>query len=311
VISRLVVAFLHGFAIVLAIVPAGASFAMNVDLHNTTFITSDGVRLHVLEGGPGSTGNSGAVSKPVIAFVPGWSLPASIWHDQLTVLGAKYRVAALDPRGQGESQVPSSGFDVERRSTDLNEFIARYGHVVLVAWSLGALEALEYVYRYGEAALDALVIVDSSVGENPPPPPGGDFIEALKRDRRATLEEFVQSLFHSPRPQSELDELTASAMRMPLDSSLSLFPRTVPRTHWRDIARGFDRPLLYVVTPHFAEQAENLRQHRPSTRTAVFESAGHALFVDEPARFNELLTDFIGEVAKASHSGSQTSKTRH
>jgi pimeloyl-ACP methyl ester carboxylesterase len=66
----------------------------------------------------------------------------------------------------------------------------------------------------------------------------------------------------------------------------------VPREHWRAAAHGVQAPLLYVVTPQLAEQAANLRRNRPATETAVFEDAGHALFVDEPERFNALLEDF-------------------
>jgi len=300
VVARLVVALLNGCAIALAVTPGGAPLAMNVEVRSTSFLASDGVRLHVLEAGPEPADDATARSVPVIAFVPGWSIPATIWREQLIGLGARYHVVALDPRGQGESEIPSGGFNLERRSADVHEFVSRYRRVVLVAWSLGALEALQYIHRHGNAALDALVIVDSSVGEDPAPPPGGNFLEALKHDRRATLEEFVHGLFRSPRPQSELDALTAAAARMPLEASLSLFPRTVPRKHWRDIARSFDRPLLYVVTPQFAAQAENLRRHRPSTRIAVFKSAGHALFVDEPERFNRLITGFVGEITGVS-----------
>ena len=105
-------------------------------IRSTYLVTSDGVRLRVLESGPPDTRRG-----PVLAFVPGWSMPASIWLPQLTALGAAYGVAALDPRGQGESDIPNSGFDIERRAADINEFIARYDRVVLVGWSLGALEA--------------------------------------------------------------------------------------------------------------------------------------------------------------------------
>ena len=38
-----------------------------------SFITSDGVKLHYLESGTGST----------ILFVPGWTMPAEIWQPQM------------------------------------------------------------------------------------------------------------------------------------------------------------------------------------------------------------------------------------
>ncbi|UCF76689.1 MAG: alpha/beta hydrolase [Betaproteobacteria bacterium] len=272
---------------------------MGAEIRSSTFITSDGVRLRVLETVPRGPAGALANTMPVVAFVPGWSMPANIWQPQLAAIGAGRRVAALDPRGQGESEIPARGFDIERRAADVRDFVARYDRVVLVGWSLGALEALQCVHRYGDARLEALVLVDSSVGEDSPPAPATRFIEALQQDRRATIIAFVREMFSSSRTALELDALVDAALRMPLDASLSLFPRGIPREHWRDIARRFSKPLLYVVTEQFAAQARSLLQNRPGTRIAVFEAAGHALFVDEPDRFNQLLVDFFEEMAAA------------
>ncbi|KPK18074.1 MAG: hypothetical protein AMJ67_11745 [Betaproteobacteria bacterium SG8_41] len=270
---------------------------MGAEIRSSTFITSDGVRLRVLETVPRGPAGALANTMPVVAFVPGWSMPANIWQPQLAAIGAGRRVAALDPRGQGESEIPARGFDIERRAADVRDFVARYDRVVLVGWSLGALEALQCVHRYGDARLEALVLVDSSVGEDSPPAPATRFIEALQQDRRATIKAFVREMFSSSRTALELDALVDAALRMPLEASLSLFPRGIPREHWRDIARRFSKPLLYVVTEQFAAQARSLLQNRPGTRIAVFEAAGHALFVDEPDRFNQLLVTFFDEMA--------------
>jgi microsomal epoxide hydrolase len=48
-----------------------------------------------------------------------------------------------------------------------------------------------------------------------------------------------------------------------------------------------------VVRPRWAAQAENLQRNRPGTETVLFATAGHALFVDEPARFNTVLDSFL------------------
>jgi microsomal epoxide hydrolase len=142
------------------------------------------------------------------------------------------------------------------------------------------------------------------VGEDPAPPPAGDFLEALRRDRRATLARFVREMFRSPRSDQELATLTDSALRMPLDASLALFPSSMPREHWRDITRAFRKPLMYAVTEQFAAQARNLLRHRPGTRVEIFEAAGHALFVDDPDRFNRLLLAFVDEaVLDGAHGG--------
>ncbi|MCW5604609.1 MAG: alpha/beta hydrolase [Burkholderiales bacterium] len=266
-----------------------AAHAASPEIRSTRFATSDGVSLHMLEALPPDTDER----HPVVALIPGWSMPASVWRAQLSALGATYHVVALDPRGQGESDVPASGFTIDRRADDIAEFVTRYRRVVLIGWSLGALEALHYVHRHGDHGIEALVLVDSSVGEEPVPPPGKSFIEALRRDRAAAIDEFVRDTFRTPRSEEEVARLREAALRMPLDASLSLFPSGIRRERWRDIARAFTKPLLYVVTSQFAEQAANLQRNRPATRIEVFEDAGHALFVDESARFNRVIEEFI------------------
>jgi microsomal epoxide hydrolase len=257
-------------------------------LNSRYFRASDGVRLHVLE----TSAEDVARAAPVLAFIPGWSMPASIWEHQLRALGSRYRTAALDPRGQGGSEIPAGGYTLERRTRDIAEFVARYPKVVLIGWSLGALECLQYVHAQGHDAVAALVLVDSSVGEQPPPAEG-NFTAGLKRDRAKTVASFVRAIFRSPRPPEQIRQLVEGALRLPLQASIDLLSYPEPREHWRDIAWAFSGPLLYVVTPQFAEQAKNLARHRPGTRIEVFERAGHALFVDEPQRFDALIEDFL------------------
>ena len=79
---------------------------------------------------------------------------------------------------------------------------------------------------------------------------------------------------------------------MALEDSLALLDYPFERGHWRGIARAFDKPLLYIVTPQFERQAANLKKNRPATQIEVFKRAGHALFVDEPERFNALIEKF-------------------
>ena len=273
--------------------PADKVSAANVNLRSTGFTTSDGVRLNVLEAGPESGDG------PVIAFVPGWSMPASIWEAQLREFGARHRVAALDPRGQGESDVPEHGYSIDRRAEDLREFIARYPKVLLVAWSLGALEALHYLHHHGDKAIAGLVIVDSSVGEEPAPPKpvsGKGFVAELRRDRAQAVEGLVQAIFLKPQARERIEALRDSALRMPLEGSISLFPSRLPRTHWRNATHGFSKPLLYVVTKQFAGQGTNLRKNRKGTKVVLFREAGHALFVDDAPRFNRLLDDFAAGI---------------
>jgi non-heme chloroperoxidase len=253
-------------------------------------VMSDGVVLSVIESGA-------AVPAPLtIALIPGWCMPAWLWQPQLDVLSAHYPVIALDPRGQGESDVPEYGYHFERRAADIQELLQPYKNVLLVGWSLGALEVLEYAHRFGDKRLTGMVLVDSSVGELPVPPPGGGFLDELRKDRDKTLDAFVREMYSKPRPESEIAALLQNVKRMSLANSIALLSSGIPREHWKEIAHAFKKPLLYAVTPQFEEQAQNLKKNRPDTRIEVFSDAGHALFVDDPQRFNTLMLDFAAGI---------------
>jgi non-heme chloroperoxidase len=258
-----------------------------------SFQTGDGVTLSVLDAGQ-STTRSGAVT---IVFVPGWSMPAEIWRRQLEYLGQRYHTLAFDPRGQGESDVPLKGYTAERRATDLKDFLNPFSKVLLVGWSLGAIEALQYVHMFGAQRLVGLVLVDSSVGEEPAPKGNSAFLQGLRKDRDKSLDAFVRAIFKRPRNDEEIAALVKGAKRMSLENSIALLSYPFPRTHWKQIAHAYKKPLRYVVTPQFAEQARNLQKNRKETEVEIFPDAGHALFVDEPERFNASIEKFAEKLS--------------
>jgi non-heme chloroperoxidase len=250
------------------------------------FSTSDGVRLHYLEAGPHAAN--------AIVLVPGWTMPAWIWRPQIIALGNAYHVVAFDPRGQGESQVSAGGYTPERRGRDITELLVHLGPTpaLVIAWSLGVLDTLAGIHINGDAHLAGLVLVDNSVGEEPPPKPEKPR-PGPRLTRAAFMHDFVQNMFHSPQSSAYLDRLTEATLRTPETAASALLSYPVPRTYWREAVYAARVPVLYVVRPGFAAQAANLRRNRPDTETAVFADAGHALFVDDAARFNTLVLDFI------------------
>lgn len=268
----------------------GNDFTLPPGTTRGTFEAPDGVRLSWLQAGNRS-------ARPSFLLLPGWSMPAWIWSAQFGPLSMDRAVFALDPRGQGESERPAHGYDIQTRARDLHAFASSISPVIAVGWSLAALELLEAIDRFGSMPFAGVVLVDSSVGEEPAPAPGSPLIDALQADREAALDAFVRAIFASGRPEAEVRALVEGALRMPLAASLALFPRDIPREHWRGIVRAVELPLLYAVSPQFQEQAWNLRASRPRTQVEVFHRSGHALFADEPDRFNRLLIHFARTMA--------------
>lgn len=252
------------------------------------FTTTDGVRLHYLDTGARGGG-------PTLVFIPGWTMPGWIFAAQVAAFSKHYRVIVLDPRGQGESDVPASGYTYDRRGQDIAELIGGLGNrVVLVGWSLGVLDSLAYVHSHGDGALAGLVLIDNSVGEDPPPPPERPHpAHGPRATHEAFMAGFVKSMFRRPQPPAYLKQLTEAALRTPEFAANALLSYKVPRTYWKEAVYATARPVLYVVRPGFAGQARNLQAHHPAAETVVVPDLGHAMFVDHPGRFDAIVQSFL------------------
>lgn len=256
------------------------------------FTTSDGVRLRYLEAGSGR----------MVVFVPGWCMPARIFQPQIDALSRRWRVVSLDPRGQGQSEVPRGGYDPARRGQDIRDLLTHLGggRVVLAGWSLGVLDALSYADMAGDGRLAGLVLIDNSVGEGRAPPPRSTpsrFFVNLRQRRDVTVRGFVRSMYKTPQDEAYLDGIAREAQRMPVEASIRLLSYPRPREFWKQSLYAVRRPVYYAVTPRLRDQAAEVAQHHPQPMVEIYETAGHALFVDEAARFNASMEEFLSRRA--------------
>ena len=233
-----------------------------------------------------------------LVFIPGWTMPAWIFERQLASLSRQFRVIAFDPRSQGDSAIAPSGHDHIRRGRDIAELIARLGTqpVVLVGWSLGVLDSLAYLRLHGDTRLAGLVLIDNSVGEDPPPvlPPEAAGPPGVKPPREVQVRRFVRGMFAHKPPDAWLERLAQASLRTPEKVAAQLLAYPVPRSWWKESLYSTARPVLYIVRPKWTGQAENVRARHPSAEVILLDnSVGHALFVDDPAGFDTRLRDFL------------------
>jgi len=265
---------------------------MAADIHHRYFYTSDGIRLHYLEAGTG---------EPSLLFIPGWLMPAAIFQSQLQTLSATHRVVVLDPRSQGQSDVYKGSHSAALRARDIHEWVvhAHPQEFVLVGWSLGVMEGLDYVHRYQPTHLRGLVLIDNSIGEGTPPPakahPAGPPV-----DHKIYLHQFVRSMFKTPQSEDLLATIDASTLKVSESIAAQLLAKPYSRDYYRSTLLESHVPTLYAITPHLKYQGDALLVDDPSAQVIVYAHSGHALFVDEAERFNEDVARFVGSLPQHS-----------
>jgi pimeloyl-ACP methyl ester carboxylesterase len=243
-----------------------------------------------------------------VVFVHGVWMSGRCFGPQLEGLADRYRVVALDLRGHGRSEHVTTGHTVAQYARDLRAFVEALGldRPVMVGWSMGALVAWDHVRQFGVESLRGLVVVDQSPSDYKWPdwPQGFLDFEALRHtmaacqaDRAAMVDEFIPLLFKAEPPAPEHAALIRDeTLRLPdTIASAIIFDQTVQ--DYRDVLPQVTVPALVCtgrdekLVPVAAE--EYVAAQMPNARLVVFEDSGHCPFIEEPERFNEVLSEFV------------------
>ena len=260
---------------------------------NGVATTSDGVRLHYLESGNG----------PAMLFVPGWTGAAEFWAPQMRLFSVSYRVIALDPRSQGDSEKTNEGNYTERRARDIHEIIERLNlaPVVLVAWSRGVPESMSLVEQFGTTGIRAMVLVDGTLVREITPENTRRFhaeIRAILADRKKYTSEQVPGMFSKPHSQDLYDRIGKANLKTPTSIAVALQADSLERD-CRPALKKLDKPAMFVnrAGPGAVALAAIVSKELPSARLEVMEDVGHALFLDDTDRFNAILEDFMRSIS--------------
>jgi non-heme chloroperoxidase len=258
-----------------------------------SFKTSDGVNIHYLEAGSG---------RPIV-FIPGWTMPAWIWQKQIDEFSKKYRVIAVDPRSQGESDKPPYGHLPETRARDYKELVDQLGlkHPVLVGWSMACGELVKYAEQFGTDNIGGIVLVDGFLNDKPSDlfAPISGWMNQLQQDRQKQADGFVRTMFKKPQPEDYLKRIIEASTQVPADTAALLIYNMIAV---KDFSPGLARlaemkpksPILFMYQPESQSSADYLKlKLGDKLRLERFEGDGHALFVDDPEKFNHVLEEFL------------------
>lgn len=265
-------------------------------------ILANGVRLHLLEWGGGSS---------EIVLLHGGSLSARTWDLVCLLLGQRHHCLAVDLRGHGDSEWPANAdYRLGTFAQDVREVIANQtsGRPLLVGHSLGGLVAMK-LFEKGGVDVRGLVLVDIS----PSPRAEGrqEVLRFLREHHRfADIDDLVEQAV-SRRPQRSR-ELVAhgllSNLRQGADGQWT-WKWDRRRLRDRDAHLNDERELLWRAVGQIQCPVLIVRGVRskvlldgdvsrlaacvPDARSASIQDAGHTVQSDNPRELAQRLEEFL------------------
>ena len=242
-----------------------------------------------------------------LVLVHGISMSRRYFRRQLEPLSARNRVIAVDLRGHGESEKVEFGHTVPQYARDLRQFLEALGveRPVLLGWSMGAFVAFEYIRQFGTGGLRGLIDVDESASDFKwdgwehgflDLPSLHSLMTSVQDDKDAFINGFLPEMFHQPPAPAELQWMISESTMLPTGAlSAILFDQTVQ--DYRDVLPSIDIPALICWGEHDqllpVSGAPYMRDHIPGARLEVFGESGHCPFLEESAKFNAVVQEFV------------------
>jgi len=254
------------------------------------------IKIHYIEAGTGERS---------LVFIPGWTMTAEVWREQIPYFSARgFHVYALDPRSQGQTTKTDVGNTYIQQAADLHAFLKalKIEHASLVGWSAGVAVLLEYVSSSETLQPEKLVLVDGSpCGLKDADCPGGStipqarsFFLSIQDDRAKLTTQFVRSMFRSRPQESLVKDIGDACLKTPMGAALSLFFDGITGDRRPALAR-IGVPTLVVVPDERRLAGEAMQSKITRSKLEVIPEAGHALFLEKPQTFNQIVESFLGE----------------
>ena len=271
-------------------------------------IGGDRVELNVMETGDPD-------GRPIV-FIHGFTQSLYAWKQQLNSdLADDFRLVALDIRGHGESDkpaTPESYTNSKLWADDVNAVVTQLGldRPVLVGWSYAPLIILDYLRHYGESNISGIHFVggitklgtEEATGYLTPSilnlVPGlfsSDVMESSRSLRSLT------DLFFANEPAIEdIYFMLGYETIVPPLVRQSLFSRVLDND---DILSTSNIPLLITHSAEdrivFSAASKQIASVHPNAELDQPEYVGHAMFWEDPERYNARLREFVTNIPQS------------
>jgi non-heme chloroperoxidase len=201
--------------------------------------------------------------------------------------------------------VTASGNTPEGRAEDLHALLAAQrlqSPPVIVAWSQGVQDLATYVQRYGTADIAGIVFVDAAVSQGSVAQPDvaaqqSRMMEIYRVHQREYLAGMMATIISASQPPGFLEGLINTAVMTPPAIGVEMLNADFSVDRWPALAR-IDKPTLIIASGRSGElhQQRAMAETIPRARIEVIADASHAVFLDQPERFNALVSAFLAQI---------------
>lgn len=246
-----------------------------------------------------------------IVFLHGATAGLRYFEPQLMELSNEYRTVAFDFRGHGRSEKTELGYTVSQHARDLRAFLDHLNldDVVIVGWSMGAIVSWEYVDQFGTDRVRALVDVDME----PSPVKREDYdygshdVEELREvftsiqtDPLELLDQQAEAMLKEPPSREVRTMIVDEGSRTPPSIQGAMLLGLWLSPDYRDVLSAVDVPTLVCAGAdekwRSTESVKYAAELLPDSRFELFEDSGHCITVEEPERFNQIVSDFVNSL---------------
>lgn len=245
-----------------------------------------------------------------LVLLHGVCMSSEFFREQVGPLAQGHRVITIDFRGHGQSPACDRGNTVAQYARDVHELIEQLSleGVVLVGWSMGSIVTWQYLRQFGVHRLAAQVVVSQGPSDlrRDDWPLGmldlaelTELCDAIQEDMGAAFADFAPAMFAEPLDEASRAFVLHEILRCrPTTATAILLSQTLPdaRAVLRDLALptllawGRDEKLMPIAA------GEWIRDHVPGSQLVIFERSGHCPMLEEPERFNEVVSAFVAGI---------------
>jgi non-heme chloroperoxidase len=121
----------------------------------------------------------------------------------------------------------------------------------------------------------------------------------LQLDRKKQADGFVRTMYKKPQSDDYLNRVIDASAQVPADTAVVLIYNMIAVKDFSPGLARMNRPVLFTYQPETQQTADFLKSKLgDKLRLERFDGDGHALFVDDPQKFNQVLGEFLQSLPK-------------